>query len=131
MRRLPNVLVVLVSTFFAVGCATAPAPGRTDSDRGSDSSLVVDVLNDNRGDFEIFFVRDGSPSRLGVVTSSSSARFQVPRVRFSGQGQVALQARSLVGGAQYSSPTVLVNVGERLVLTLGPELRFSNLSVRR
>ena len=67
----------------------------------------------------------------GVVSSSGFARFEVERVRFSGQGQVELQVRSLVGRDQYTSPTVLVNRGEYLVLTLSPELRFSQLTVRR
>jgi hypothetical protein len=131
LRRAAALFLLVLPAFALGGCATAPPPGSADAVRGNTEGLLVEVLNDNRGDFEIFLVRDGSASRLGVVTSGSSARFQVPRVRFSGQGQVALRARSLVGSAQYSSPTVLVNVGERLVLTLSPEIRFSNLNVRR
>ena len=131
IRRAAVLLLLITSVLAVGGCATAAPPGSADAVRGSSEGLLVEVLNDNRGDFEIFLVRDGSASRLGVVTSGSSARFQVARVRFSGQGQVALRARSLGGSAQYSSPTVLVNIGERLVLNLSPEIRFSNLSVRR
>lgn len=122
-------LVALVAAACTAG--TAPPPGSGSRPGPTSEGLLVEVQNDNFGDFEIFLVRDGSTSRLGLVTSSAFARFQVDRARFSGQGQVALLARSLVGSAQYTSPTVLVNRGERLILNLSPELRFSQLTVRR
>ena len=130
MGRLLGHTALLV---FAASCASMsdPAADGTPAAGPRSDGLIVEVENDNSGDFEILLVRDGSASRLGVVSSSGFARFEVERARFSGQGQVALQVRSLVGRDQYTSPTVLVNRGEYLVLTLSPELRFSQLTVRR
>lgn len=125
-------IVFLALLTLTAACASTSGPGDGDpSAQARSEGLLVEVQNDNTDDFEILLVRDGSTSRLGVVASSGFARFEVERARFSGQGQVALRVRSLVGRAEYSSPTVLVNRGEYLLLTLSPELRFSQLSVRR
>ncbi len=131
MRRLARIAPLLAAVAFAGACATAQAPESGTEAARADGGLRVEVQNDNPGDFEIFLVRDATTVRLGVVTSGGFARFDVERARFSGQGQVGILAQALGGRARYQSPTVLVNRGERLVLDLSPELRFSNLSVRR
>ena len=132
MGRMARLLVQLALLVGATSCASMSGPGGDEAAASGPRAdgLMVEVQNDNNGDFEILLVRDGSTSRLGVVTSSGFARFEVERARFSGQGQVALQVRALVGRDQYTSPTVLVNRGEYLLLTLSPELRFSHLVVR-
>lgn len=132
MRRLATLSSIALAAAASVACAgSVSAPASGTEARAADEGLVVEVQNDNPGDFEIFLVRDGTTVRLGLVTSGGFARFGVERARFSGQGQVGVLAQALGGSARYQSPTVLVNRGERLVLDLSPELRFSNLSVRR
>lgn len=131
MRPLVRFHLVLAFALLGTACATAPAPGSGTEAPRADGGLLVEVQNDNPGDFEIFLVRDGTTVRLGLVTSGGFARFEVERARFSGQGQVGLLAQALGGTGRYQSPTVLVSRGERLVLDLSPELRFSSVSVRR
>ncbi len=120
MRRIAYVLL-------AVGglsaCASAPA-----SDT-SEPPSTVEVSNYNPLDVHVYVIVSGQRVSLGVVTTSNTESFRLPRLAFS-SGNVAFLAMPIGSPRSYVSDEVLVQPGDTVVWTITDNLDHSVITIR-
>jgi hypothetical protein len=102
---------------------TAPAP----SDGSPD--IPLEVANHNWLDVIVYVVRDGQPTRVGIASASSSARFTLP-ARLLGQGrEIRLMGHPIGGSGATLTETVVVQPGQWIEWTLESDLARSAIGV--
>lgn len=128
MRNARTVLSTALAIALAVelaGCASAGmGPGR------AGGSAYVSVSNHNYLDMNVFIAQPGQiRRRLGLVTSTSTATFQIPR-EFVSYGTVRIVAVPIGGFGAATTGQVSVNRGETLVFHVEQNLALSSVTIR-
>lgn len=126
-------LIALAGVLALAACAPAGRPGgplRT-APEASPDALIVQVENQGPEGVEVVLLAGTNAISLGFVAGGTYERFSIGRAQFPGRGQVQMIARLPLGSDEYRSPPVVVSEGQGLLLRVGPQLRFSQLMLRR
>lgn len=91
--------------------------------------VVVDIVNHNTLDINVYTVHSGMRMRLGTVNGLTSGHFQVAANQF-GDGSLQLYASPIGGSRGFLSETVYVTPGLLVIWTLESVLPQSSLVVR-
>ncbi|HKJ01093.1 MAG TPA: hypothetical protein VJ997_01525 [Longimicrobiales bacterium] len=128
-RRRPAPRILLGTVLLLVGCGTG---ARRNPFRGGESAAltILEVENHHWADMTISVRRGGQFVRLGLVTTNSRQRFQIPAT-VGGPGiSIQFIADPVGSGTVYESPTVALGRDESYVWTLAVNIEHSTL-VRR
>ena len=134
-----RLLTLMVLAGAAGACAPKPVPV-AGAPQPAESAAVIDarpvvlqVENHNSADITIHAIVDGHRSRLGVVTTAATERFDISRL-LGLLREVRLVAETsggrTGGGQSVSSDRVAVQPGQTLIWTLESALRRSVLEIR-
>lgn len=118
------VVVVLAS---ALGACAGRAP------QGQPAPLEpvsVVMVNRNWATVNIYAVRDGSWSRLGMVTTNRSERARLPGWALTGAGTVRLKVEAVGSRESFLSEPILVAAGQQITLYVQPALRMTSWAVQ-
>lgn len=128
MRRITTSLLALALALAPgglTGChghaAPAPAP------QGSGVKLVVQ--NRYFGDMDVYVVSEGLATRLGMVTSGTTASYTLDPSFFPST-DLRIVATPLGGNGRASSGPVLARPGQTITFTIAPVLRQSSVMVQ-
>jgi hypothetical protein len=86
------------------------------------------VTNHNSLDVDIFVLAGSARIRLGTVVTSRSQEFNLPPQAL-GAGPVRISADPIGARAAYTSGPLTIADGDRIQLTVNPELAQSTISV--
>lgn len=123
MRRasrllLPALLVV------AIGCASDEARRRQPA-----GPVTVEVTNHNVLDVTVFGVAGSQTQRLGIVSTSATQSFELPRGLFTASGlRLLIDPVGAIGG--FLTDELQVAPGDTVSLTVMPILTASTTAVR-
>lgn len=118
-------LLVIVATTSA--CSTR---GRdTSGSRPERGTTVVEVDNGNFADVTVYALSTGQYYRLGEVSGHGRATLRLPR-QLDTVRDLRLVADPIGSRVSYFSDAVLFEPGDRLVLSVGPTMNLSTVSVR-
>jgi hypothetical protein len=117
-------LALLAST---AACAPPARPAQPPS--GYPAALV-DVTNSSWFDVVVYSVGSGARFRLGMVTSMSSGTFRIPRRDVVAGSGLRLLADPIGSRQIFVSERILVGPGQRVELTVMPQLPQSYYAVR-
>lgn len=120
MKRIGYVLLVAIA---ASACASAPA-----SDAGQPASFV-EVSNYNPLDVHVYVVVSGQRVSLGVVTTSNTESFRLPRLSFSSR-HVAFLAMPIGSPRRFVSDELLIQAGDTVVWTITDNIDQSVITIR-
>ncbi len=127
---------IYIGVFFAAtmalgACAPAMNQGVESDDplAQTNVSASVKVANNGWSDVDVYLLRGSSRVRLGMVTSMSSGRFQVPASFLNGSTDLRLRAHPIGGFDDYETQSLLVSPGQHVSLTLQNNLNLSSYSV--
>lgn len=123
--------VAIAALALAPACARARRQTTPSDNRATVSTAPVPLAVDNRStrDVVIFAERGSLRQRVGNVPGLSRANLRVPAAFTVDVGGFALVVTPIGGGEGYRSDPVVVQPGERLVLSLQPRLPASALRI--
>jgi hypothetical protein len=127
-RAYSRAVSLLVSVIVLGGCGAHQAAAPTD--RPAVRSTQVHVTNNNWSDVRVYLVRNTLRVRLGMVTSASSASFNVPSTLMGPAATVHLEVRPLAASQRYVTPPLQVTAGQRIDFTVQNHLAISSVIVR-
>ena len=92
----------------------------------------VSVLIENRNwaTVNVFAVRDGSWSRLGVIQTNGKERARLPSWALSGTGLVRLKVETIGTRETYITDPILAASGQEITLYVQPALRMTSWMVQ-
>lgn len=126
-RGLRAAAVLLAIALAAQACASRSADtSESPAERGP---TVVDVDNGNFADVVVYALSTGQYYRLGEVTGHDRATLRLPR-QLDTVGDLRLVADPIGSRTSYFSDEILFEPGDVLVLTVGPRMSLSSVSVR-
>lgn len=120
MRRVGYALLAAVA---ASACASAPS---SEDDR---PTTFVEVSNYNPLDVHVYVIVSGQRVSLGVVTTSNTNAFRLPRLAFSSR-DVAFMAMPIGSPRTYLSGELLIRPGDTVVWTITDNLDQSVITIR-
>jgi hypothetical protein len=120
-------LLPLLLWLLPSGCASHHGTTQTTA-ATVNTPLDLEVENHNWSDIVIYLVRGTQRQRLGMVNALSSTVFTFPYRRLGSSGDARFSAH-VIGGAGYTSESVLVQPGQTLKWTLESDLARSSLAV--
>jgi len=129
VRRKALAIPILGAALLAAGCVGATRANPFSERRGREVT-VLEVDNRHWADMTISVRRGSSVVRLGLVTSNSGARFNIPPEAAAAGMSVTFLADPVGSDAVYESPIVTLAEGDMYVWTLAVNLQHSTL-VRR
>lgn len=112
---------------WAMTTAPAQAPDSVVSSRNM--APVLNVENNNWLDVHVYLVRNGDPFSLGTVSGPGERQLALPELATTPGAQVQILVLPIGGGDDYLSPTLLVNPGDVLHLTVENSLDLSSVTV--
>jgi hypothetical protein len=119
MRIVFRTSFVLMLALLIGGCAQLRQRGPA---VGDEARAYVTVTNQSWSQMRIFVLAGGQRVRLGEVSGSQSARFEIPRHLVSGGRDLSFQADALAGG-EATSFNIYVRPGDEIRLTIPPTVR--------
>jgi hypothetical protein len=129
----------LLAAASALACARGPKfppPPRDPSipsDTAETAALTraapLRVENRNVSDVTVYASRGAVRTRLGTVTGSTTANLEVPVSYVNDVGGFQLIVDPVGARGTYTSPTVVVHVGQRVVLSIESTLSRSSIAV--
>ena len=117
----------LLLTLLFADCASHHRTTQTDA-ASINTPVDLEVENHNWSDIVIYLVRGTQRQRLGMVNALGSTVFTFPYRRLGTTGDARFSAHA-IGGAGYTSESVLVQPGQTLKWTLESDLSRSSLAV--
>ena len=90
----------------------------------------MNVENNNWMDVHVYMVRNGEPFPLGTVSGPGEGRLVLPSLATTPGAQVQILVLPIGGADDYLSPTLIVNPGDVLHLTVQNSLDLSSVSVK-
>lgn len=129
-RGAPASAVLLLVVLLVSAClhqAQSHTPPTVANDAAS--GFELQIANHNWSDVEIYVVRDGQPSRIGVATAATSASFMLPWRMLGQGGEIRLYGRPIGGQGQAFSESVIVQPGQWVEWTLEDDLDRSAIGV--
>jgi hypothetical protein len=121
--------VLLLAGFLVSACLHQPRTPQPVPDDDAASGFELQIANHNWSDMTIYVVRDGQPSRVGIATAASSARFMLPRGMLGQGGEIRLWGRPIGGQGEAFSESVIVQPGQWVEWTLEDDLARSAIGV--
>jgi hypothetical protein len=112
---------------WALTTAPTQAPDSVVSSRNT--APVLKVENNNWMDVDVYLVRNGEPFPLGTVSGPGEGHLVLPSLATTPGAQVQILVLPIGGADDYLSPTLLVNPGDVLHLTVENSLDLSSVSV--
>lgn len=112
---------------WALTTGPAQAPDSVVSSRRM--APVLNVENNNWLDVHVYLVRNGEPFSLGTVSGPGESRLVLPSLAMTPGAQVQILVLPIGGANDYLSPTLMVNPGDVLHLTVENSLDLSSVSV--
>ncbi len=122
MRSALLVLALLLAACVGRAPRSQPAP--------QEQPVTVLMLNRNWATVNVYAVRDGSWSRLGMVTTNASAQARLPSWAVTGAGSVRLKVEAIGSRETYVTDPILVAAGQQITLTVQPALRMTSWAVQ-
>ena len=126
-------LVAAAATIlFASGCAANGASDMVSSTEPLSPlsrTAIVEVENHNWSDMVVYALHGNSRIRLGMVTSLTTARFELPSSALYTVTDLRLVAEPLAASEKYVSEPIRVNQGQLVELRLENALAISSWSV--
>ncbi len=92
--------------------------------------VSVVMVNRNWATVNVYAVRDGSWSRLGMVTTNRSERARLPEWAVTGAGMVRLKVEAIGSRESYLTDPILVAAGQQITLYVQPALRMTSWAVQ-
>ncbi len=129
MWRRSSGIAMAVMTVGVVACASAGSTQRPANALAGEMGATVEVTNNNWSDMAVYGHRSGVRVRLGMVTSMTTAKFDLPVALMAGSGAMFFVADPIGSGQTYRSPVVMVGRGQRIEFNLENNLSLSSLTV--
>ncbi|MBI4544809.1 MAG: hypothetical protein HY703_06425 [Gemmatimonadetes bacterium] len=120
--------ILAAALLLSGACATGlhDAGGRGSPGR----ETTVSVENRNWADMNVYVVRAGARTRLGMVTSMNRATFAIPQTMTAGGGDIALLADPIGSSATFQTEPILLAPGQHIVWLIENSIQLSSLFVR-
>jgi hypothetical protein len=114
-------LLLIITLTGPAGCAANPVQEEPRAERPlpSDNVTLV-VTNRSTSDMDVFLVRDGLQSRLGLAPSGMTTRYSLTPAQFIGGGQIRIVARPLVSGRTVTSEPLTLSRGQEVTWDIAP-----------
>jgi hypothetical protein len=93
-------------------------------------TITVRIANNNQLDVTVYVVNQGMRVRIGTVSSTSTARFELPLRQIGAGGEFRLLADPIGSTRTVTSEVVHVFPGQVVEWNLAPDLRQSSLAIR-
>lgn len=123
-------LALLATAALAIttgACAAGTIPAHGLAPAGTETT--VEVTNHNWADMVVYAVRGGTRYRLGMVTSMSTARFEIPGMVVNGSGGVSLAADPVGSTDVFVTQPMQVVPGQRVEFNIENHIATSSYSV--
>ncbi len=121
-RRFAPMRLLLIITLTALaGCAANAPQGQADTQQPlPQDNVTLVVTNRSTWDMDVFLVREGTQSRLGLAPGGMSTRYSLTPAQFIGGGQVRIVARPLVSGRTITSEPLTLSRGQEVTWDIPP-----------
>lgn len=117
-RLVARAAVVAVAAMVVAGSACAPRSALRLPESRNAKSVWVRVTNHNWQDLRVYFLRNGSRLRLGLVTTNQTETFRLPLNAEVESGGVRLLVVPIGANWSYETDPILVQRGETLAWTI-------------
>jgi hypothetical protein len=103
------------------GCAANPAQEqpKVEQPLPKDNVTLV-VTNRSTWDMDVYLVREGMQSRLGLAPGGMSTRYSLTPAQFIGGGQIRIVAKPLVSGRTITSEPLTLSRGQEVTWDIPP-----------
>lgn len=127
-RIAPAAPLLVALAAVLLGCATAGGGMDEPVDR-RDLESIVEVTNYNWSDVHVYVMSGGQRFSLGMVTTNSTERFDLPRQVFGGARDLVFLADPVGSVLAYVSEPVIVHEGDLVEWRIQNDLSQSSISV--
>ncbi|MGH7504079.1 MAG: hypothetical protein ACRELX_00435 [Longimicrobiales bacterium] len=127
-QRKLGLLAALVMAITSGACASAAGGSDRPAAAGDGTSLVVE--NNKWMDVVVYAVRSGRTERLGMVTSATSERFELPGWATFGSGDLQLLIDPIGSDHTFRTAAIPLTAGDALSLRVENHLPLSSLFIR-
>ncbi len=120
--RLTRIRLLLIITLTGLAaCASNPAPEQPERRQPlpADNVTLV-VTNRSTWDMDVYLVREGISSRLGLAPAGMSTRYSLTPAQFIGGGQIQILAKPLVAGRTITSEPLTLARGQEVTWDIPP-----------
>ncbi|HET8633536.1 MAG TPA: hypothetical protein VFL88_05260 [Gemmatimonadales bacterium] len=121
-RRLTLTRLLLIITLTGLaGCAANPGQEQPKAEQPlpADNVTLV-VTNRSTWDMDVYLVREGLSSRLGLAPGGMSTRYSLTPAQFIGGGQIRILAKPLVSGRTVTSEPLTLSRGQEVTWDIPP-----------
>lgn len=129
IQRMGRTLAIAGMTAAVAACAATGAGG---SGADAKPATVITVENRNWSDINVHVVREGTTSRqrLGMVTSMTTERFEVPDWMMAGSSAIRLIADPIGSKESYVTAPIQVSPEQTVAWTVESNLDLSSWTIR-
>ena len=121
------VLILLIGTLLVTACARSPEYFGYGSEM---SKITVTVTNDNYSDANVYLVRyGGSRTKIGFITGHSGPINFSISASINTKINVGIYVNLFASNKEYTSDSFDISPGQRIELTIGNPLRYSNIII--
>ena len=124
-RKLAGSLIITSTATLALGCSLVGGS----REKRTDPPVVVEVRNRNWQDMHVYVLGAGQRYSLGVVTSQSTQRYELPEGAFATGRDIVLLADPIGSDEVYRSDPVLLHPGDVVQRNLANPLIHSSLFI--
>ena len=126
MKGIQNLLVAAVAAATLGACAPATEQAEMNS---AERRTTLLISNYNWSDMVIYVLRGAQRSRIGSVTSMSTARFKLPESIAGTYGELRIVADPIGSTRTYTSPVINVVPGTQVELRVENNISVSTFAV--
>lgn len=121
-RRLTLMRLLLILTLTGLaGCAANTAQDQAETEQPLPAdNVTLTVTNRSTWDMDVFLVREGMQSRLGLAPAGMSTRYSLTPAQFIGGGQIRIVAKPLVTGRTMTSEPLTLSRGQEVTWDIPP-----------
>jgi hypothetical protein len=125
MWKAARILAVLVLAVSPVACGRHHATGTVNPRL----EWLLQVESHHYRDLTISVIHDGQRTPVGTVTAAQTTSFTLSPTLLGQNGEIRLYADPLGGVDTFTSETIRLQPGQRVVWTLESQLRRSSIAV--
>jgi hypothetical protein len=115
-----RLLCILTLTGLA-GCAANPARNQPETGQPApEENVTLVVTNRSTWDMDVYLIREGIQSRLGLAPGGMSTRYSLTPAQFIGGGQIRIVAKPLVSGRTITSEPLTLSRGQEVTWDIPP-----------
>jgi hypothetical protein len=103
------------------GCAANSTSSSPSGNQGPVDNAAVIVINRSNWDMDVYLVRGGQRSRIGLAPAGKTTRYSLTPAQYVGGGPIRIVAQPLVSGSAVSSEPLTLNRGEAVTLDIPPQ----------